>query len=160
MSWVGRDCWCACGFVLFPVMVTPRAQLPLLCISTPVTGTSHSVRLPLRNSLFISQEWNYSSLSGDTHCCSILCGPLLAPGNELWEGWGRWPGSVTFFFCLVVASAKTQLSHFCILVSAQVDCWVQPYYILITQVGLTAPGYRECICSNLIPPLSLSLFPG
>lgn len=40
------------GFVLLPVMATARLQLPHLCISTLVTGISHSMHLLLREDCF------------------------------------------------------------------------------------------------------------
>lgn len=59
----------------------------------------------------------------------------------------------SFVFCLAVAATRTQMSHFCILISALIDPWVWLNYMLIAQSGIV--GATENAHRNLAPPLSL-----
>lgn len=125
---LGEACWCVCGFVLIPVMVTTRPHLSHLCTFTLSLGLA--IECTCR--------------SGETTSASPV---PRAVGSVLWEGEGRHSGPMAFCFCLALAapySGRTSMLHLC------PGHWVQTWCIpttpsgMLTSLGLCSSGCREC----------------
>lgn len=128
--------------------VSPSLSLELVIALTCCSGRNVSAPPGLR--------------AAETVRCTLtfpLLKPLLGPW-ELWEGEGRWLLESGFVFCLVMAAARPQLTHHCVLslplsLGSAAEC--------TGQWGKNADSTTllfkaaECVPCKLTPPLLLSL---
>lgn len=114
LQWVGWGGWgkvCSwvCGLALLPVMVAARPQLSYLC---PVIRLSCSMLLLLRVGCLCPPVLRAAER---VHCNPIPpLLPICSCPCEFGEGEGKPLCICGFVFCLIIATTRPQLPHFCI----------------------------------------------